>query len=315
MTETLTRDELHDRINKANFDPADVIVVGYMDTRPPPPPSVDVLFGLPADMYELLVEDFKAQRAEWVARNVELFGREFPGSRCEHCGNSIRWAAIVQYVPTGQHFVVGEVCADERMSLASRADHDMRLVKMAAEHRAEMARRAEARATFYREHPVEAAYLFNPDRAADGFIDNLARKVGIYGELSEKQLACVTRNIEREAEWDKRKAEEAAKLVDTPPIENGRREVTGTVRSIKWQDNDFGGSFKMLVELEDGNKVWGTLPASLKGHDFNTGHDDLGADTDDRVRFTATIERSTDDEHFGFFKRPTKATIIEEATP
>ncbi len=91
------------------------------------------------------------------------------------------------------------------------------------------------------------------------------------------------------------KAREDAKL----PVKEGRYEVQGEVLSTKWQESDFGGSLKMLVEV-DGFKVWGSVPSAL-------GPLERG----DRVAFTATVEASSDDKSFGFFKRPTKARRLD----
>jgi len=81
----------------------------------------------------------------------------------------------------------------------------------------------------------------------------------------------------------------------TVPVVEGRYEIQGEVLTVKFQESQFGGSLKMLVEV-DGYKVWGTVPTDL-----------YGVDRGDRVAFTATVERSQDDAGFGFFKRPTKA--------
>ena len=56
----------------------------------------------------------------------------------------------------------------------------------------------------------------------------------------------------------------------------------------------------MLVKDDLGFKVLGSVPAKLakaKGRS---------------VSFSATVQPSEDDEKFGFFKRPTKATFNEE---
>ena len=68
--------------------------------------------------------------------------------------------------------------------------------------------------------------------------------------------------------------------------------------STKWVENGFGGSLKMLVQHEDGWKVWGSVPSSID------------VDKGSRVRFTATVEQSNDDALFGFFKRPAKAEVL-----
>lgn len=302
----LTRDELKDRIRPKNFDPAEVEVVGFMDTRPPQL-NAGALFGLPADMYELVVAEFKAERDAWLARNVELFGRDYPGSSCEHCGASIRWAGIVRYLPTGQHFIVGETCADERMELTNRGQHDSRIARMNADATKQRLARLEARATFYREHPAEAAYLYDESRPYNGFMSDLARKLEQYGELSEKQLACVTREVERESKREERIAADAIALADAPPLAEGRYQYEGTVVYTAVRDGGYGPVLKMIVKLDDGNKIWSTVPDSLYTGDVLVGQ---------RVRLTATVERSQDDEHFGFAKRPAKAVVVtsEEAT-
>lgn len=294
----MDRETLHDAIRPANFNPADVEVVGWMDTRPPVF-NADGLFGLPTEMYDAAVAEFAAYRAAWIARNVELFGREYPGSKCEHCGAAIRWAAIVRYIPTGQHFITGETCADERMSLTNRREHDLRMLRMSIQHRAEQQRLLEAKAAFYRDHAAEAAYLFNDDRAYDQFIDDLKSKLIRYGSLSDKQVACITRNIQRDAD----RAAARAVTPDQPAlvVPDGRVAIEGKVISTKLVETGFGTQYKMLVELADGNRIFGTVP---KGIDPAKG---------DTVGFTARIEASRDDDHFGFFSRPTNPTIITEA--
>lgn len=326
MTETLSREELHSRISKSTLNPGDCEVVGWMETSPPRL-NADALFGLPADMYEIIIARFAELKAEWIARNVELFGREYPGSKCEHCGNRIKYAGIVKYLPTGQHFIVGETCADERMSLANRREHDLRLLKMAIQHRAEMAARDEARARFYREHPAEAEYLFDENREYNQFMDDLARKLDRYGDLSEKQLACVTREVEKIAKREQRIAERAETMKDAPVLTEGRYVIEGTVVGIKsvpgWNPDETVQ--KIIVEMADGNRVYGSVPSKLYDEvsqaatDFARGliNRNPFAESDEgirgqRVRFTAKVERSQDDEHFGFYSRPTKAEFVTE---
>jgi hypothetical protein len=81
----------------------------------------------------------------------------------------------------------------------------------------------------------------------------------------------------------------------------GRVVITGTVLSFKWQSSDYGDVLKMLVQDDRGFRVWGSVPASL---------DD--AEREDRISFTATVTQSNDNTKFAFFKRPTKAVVLEE---
>jgi hypothetical protein len=54
----------------------------------------------------------------------------------------------------------------------------------------------------------------------------------------------------------------------------------------------------MLVKDDRGFRVYGTVPGDI-----------IGVANGDRVRFDAAVEPSKDDPKFGFYKRPTKATI------
>lgn len=101
------------------------------------------------------------------------------------------------------------------------------------------------------------------------------------------------------------RAVQAEARAEPGPVEEGRREIEGAVRSVKLYDGDYGSSAKMVVDTDTGHRVFGTVPASLLD-----GVDSEGL-VGRRVRFTAAVERSRDDESFGFFKRPTKAGFIE----
>lgn len=109
--------------------------------------------------------------------------------------------------------------------------------------------------------------------------------------------------IEGFGEWDAAVDEllaaiatrEAAKRA----VPTGRLVIEGVVLSKKSQESAYGTSWKMLVE-GDGWKVWGTVPESIFWE----------VEKGVRVRFTATVEASEDDEAFGFYKRPTKAEIV-----
>jgi hypothetical protein len=83
-----------------------------------------------------------------------------------------------------------------------------------------------------------------------------------------------------------------------PELEEGTYEVVGTVISIKGQSSQWGFTEKMLVELDSGQRVYGTLPSAI-----------AEAQKGDRVAFTATVTRSPSDPIFGFFSRPRKARI------
>jgi hypothetical protein len=97
------------------------------------------------------------------------------------------------------------------------------------------------------------------------------------------------------------------------PVPEGRIQIGGIIVSCKWKDDGFNGSMKIVVDCGDW-KVYGTLPKALCSDSFYD-EDGIflsieGADTGDRVSFTATLSRSAADPSFGFFSRPVKAVKL-----
>lgn len=95
-----------------------------------------------------------------------------------------------------------------------------------------------------------------------------------------------------------------ARRETAPPVPVGRVRITGTVTTIKNVESDYGTTVKIRVMSDEGWAVWGTAARALL---------DEGIDRGDKVTFMATIERSRDDEKFGFFSRPSKAEVVERA--
>lgn len=343
----------------SQFDPADYVVIDYIDVKRP-----EYFAGCPLEVYEEIVASWQAQ----------IF-RHFPDWRtggtdhqsvhqCNHCGHpGLRWVAVVEHTPTGAKLAFGETCAD-RCDLSGRDAFRLKFIKDAAALEAARQEKAAALAEWVALSPDNAAVVAyfdqidsdeaayrtameewndryedqaraqatgeatgspvppapKPARPYDEFVNDVKGKFRRYGSLSEKQVACILRSKEREETFEQRKAEEAAVLATVAPLEEGRREIEGEVLSTKWQDSDFGGSLKMLVKQDDGNKLWGSVPGNLA--DLTISHTELDESTGGydviegielkgaRVKFTAAVERSRDDEHFGFFKRPTKAEVL-----
>lgn len=105
----------------------------------------------------------------------------------------------------------------------------------------------------------------------------------------------------------------AARAAATPVIE-GRIVITGTVLRIRHTDTEFGVVTKMTVRDDRGFTVNGTLPRALESDwDYETGTAIPGAEVGARVEFTAAVTASGNDPTFGFYKRPTKATLLAPA--
>ncbi len=102
------------------------------------------------------------------------------------------------------------------------------------------------------------------------------------------------RHLDQEAE------REAAPTAPALPCPEGRVEIEGVVTSFRAHDNGYQTVLKMTVAADDGWRVWVTCPAAIEEQ----------VERGDRVRFTATVTRSDDDETFGWAKRPTRADVV-----
>jgi len=81
----------------------------------------------------------------------------------------------------------------------------------------------------------------------------------------------------------------------TAPLTAGRQPLKGTIVSIKEQAGEYGVQLKMLLKLESGARVFGTIPAQLADK----------VKPGDAVSLVATVQPKESD--FGFFSRPTVA--------
>lgn len=275
----------------ATFDPADYRVEGIFDNHE----------GMSGWTY--LDESVEGASSGWHLNATEAFEAEtqalwadFKG--CAHCGKRGGFIidCYVRHVPSGELLYFGSGCvadafADSKVALKVRQAGKAAAIR-------------KARDEWTAANPEQAAALdeYEADVEAggevDSFLDDLSRARRLYGALTVGQTPWPVKALAKRAEWVAKRAAQAAALAQAPELAEGRYEVEGTVVSVKWVDSDFGGNLKMLVELADGNRVFGTVPSSLD------------AEAGDRVAFTAQVERSKGDEHFGYYKRPTKARKI-----
>jgi hypothetical protein len=147
----------------------------------------------------------------------------------------------------------------------------------------------------------------NPDQAnllaslldmddEDEFARSLNRGIRDFGSLTEKQAASLPGSVERTRNF----IAAAIDAGETPDVPEGKQAIKGEVVSIKWHDHAFGSTMKMVVKVEQGWAVWGSVPDAIA----------IEVEVGDTVTFTAGVTRSDRDPKFGFFKRPTKAAII-----
>lgn len=305
----------------AVLDPADYAYVGECDAHV-------------GDEYSFA---FDWQRYAELTGQAELAGndsRDAEGIRwatvlhasgeggCDHCGQrGIRYWTFFLHLPSGEVVQVGGECArvlgaESREVAAQRAEMQRRQV--AEEVKAW--READER------HERVFELLMAAQDAAGGtggggneFMDSLYRQLTRKGCLSEKQVEACLRGEERRQQRAEEREERDAHLPAPAAVVTGRIEVTGWLLTTKTQESDYGSTLKMLVMDDRGFKVWGTCPGGIIDEAYEMAREAglseggvvgaLRAGMKVRVRFTATVERSKDDETFGYFKRPTKARI------
>lgn len=301
---------------RADFDPADYRVVAILDEGPEGGWAVhdDAVYGGRTGRFgDSITDEFAAE-----VENVEI--------RCVHCGriSGFRFLCFVRHIPSGELVMFGSGCVAEAFAL-NRDELKMAELGKAAALR-------QKRAAWEEANPEAAAALDEyeaRDDLEDSFLDDLSRARRLYGALTAKQTEWCTKALAKAIEWKARReqieAERAAEIADAEPLAEGRYEVEGEIVGARDEENDFGTTTKILVKLADGNKVWGSAPKAIFDQlqaayrERNGGSEFYGyliIDAKDlkglKVKFTATIERSQDDEHFGFYKRPSKAEVTED---
>lgn len=176
---------------------------------------------------------------------------------------------------------------------------DTAQAKKAAQLEADRAARLASSQAFLAERPELAAAL----KVEAPILADMAERLERFGALSDAQVALALK-VAGELE-----ARAAAPKAACP---SGRVEVQGVLASVKWRESQFGGAWKavVVVETPEGSwRAWGTLPAAVVDAALEAG---LAVDAlrGRLVRFTATVEPSTDEADFGFFKRPSKAELL-----
>lgn len=300
VTTMTTRTDIH---RPAEFDPADYRVVDYLDVKRP-----EFYPGCPIEAYEAAV-------ARWQERIFTYFpdwrtdGVDHRSIHtCNHCGHpGLRWVAVVEHIPTGGKLAFGEQCAD-RVDLPGRSAFRSRFIKDQAAREAAALEKEASRRAYAEANPDVVEFLTDAlqnERETFAFVLDVARKLQRYDSLSEAQTAAIRRIIAKRSE---QQAKRDAEPKPEQPLAEGRYLIEGEIVSTKEQQSDYsdsGWTWKMLVKLDDGNKVWGTIPNSL----FCL---DVAHAAGERVQFTAQVKRSDRDEHFGFFKRPTNARVVTD---
>ena len=178
--------------------------------------------------------------------------------------------------------------------------HDAKLAKAAA--KAEVKRLKVLHANYAAHEGLQAAHeSYNAqDDYHNGIVSDILFKAFSF-LLSDAQVALVTKILADKVTNDAKRAQDDESKVAIPSFE-GRTEITGLVLKTDWRDSDWGTTKKALLKVTHGDgffMLWGSVPSAI-----------LEVERGDTVTFTARLSVSDDDESFGFWSRPTKATRV-----
>lgn len=247
----------------------------------------------------------------WRFADVETNGD------CQHCGARLRYFAVLLHTPSKCFVRVGETCLDNRFELATGEFHKLRKAAKLNRERRVM---REVRAEFAADHAdvigflsekmteCESRFGYLPDPELDGYLPgvsfwefylSLYARLERTGLLSERQVEALRKSAVKDAAR-KVAREEERKDSEPVPMTDEKIVVTGEITKLDLKDDGFGGTREVMTVKDDrGFLLWGTQPTKL-----------YEAKVGSRVTFTATVQRSDRDNFFGFFKRPSQASVV-----
>jgi hypothetical protein len=137
-------------------------------------------------------------------------------------------------------------------------------------------------------------------------IYNLVKYGSFVSIKQQKYLTILLDRVVRREEIAAQRARDA-ELAAPVPVSDGRQVIVGKILSIKKpapyiEEGWAAYQLKALILVEEGFKLYGNLPKSL-----------WSSKVGDKVEFSAKVKQSEKDTKFGFFSRPTKAKITQEA--
>jgi len=262
---------------------------------------------------------------EHMIRTGGVYSMHEHGGSCHVCGAHANYLACFYHAPSNSYIEVGETCCGNLGGNHKAAFRNMRKsvtdwnnLKTGQTKAKQILQDAGLNTAWdiYEEHEKMAAdfragiVLDHFHSEEMGIIANIIGKLVRYESLSDKQINFVRKMLNdlasgntREERRKNLEAKWAAENAAAESCPEGRTQIEGVILKLKEPDEyaQFP-SWKMMVKDNRGFRVWGSVPSSIE--EANKG---------DKVRFTATITPSKDDDKFGFYKRPSKAEIIIKA--
>lgn len=253
--------------------------------------------------------DLPYLREKYEAKGVKIHSSM---STCDHCGSWYHEGVLIEHIPTGELLTVGWQCAEQRFDLDNQTYARKTAQNVAKGLKAKAKKWVKIREFVRRNR--KAVRNMNAYRRDSEFVLSVRTQLIEKGDLSDKQIYAMERigdtiqtHIARKAEW----AAQDAKAEDVP---TGKVAISGTVISQKLQHSvGYDSTWKMLVRDDRGFKVWGSIPRKLMEEAEEEWDRDERVNAPvlkgKRVSFNATVTPSDKDPKFGFFKRPTKASL------
>lgn len=233
---------------------------------------------------------------------------------CTHCGASLVRGNVWHHKPTGEFIIMGNTCSERTQF--SKSDFDTYM----SQHKLDLAKSLSRFKNNYKYKVIRPLLEDSIDLVFKGeyVVRNIVSKMVRYRKLpSHKQIRFI-RNIplwNKQAE-ERQKAREDAKAnliaTMTPWVEE-RQTITGKVVSFKEVVTDFGECTKVVVELEDGKRCYGTTPKKRLPYDADKAtYAKWNYKVGDTISFKASITVSSKDKSFAFFSRPSLTKIFRD---
>lgn len=292
----MARKDIH---RPAVIEPADYQFVAF-----------DHLPGSSGDLGEAM---FMQEQRRWKRAHMERTGGKYSGHEhgglCHVCGSvNAVYSASFYHEKSNSYIRTGLDCA-QKLECAG-IDAFKKNVKKAKEA---AAGKRKAQAILVEAGLVKAWELYEARNKANDLsrdeltaLDIVGRliKLGSISDKAASFLGSLLDRIERAPEIAAEKA--AAKVLELAnakpvPAVEGRVLVKGEVLSLKEQEGFYGIQLKMLVKAEAGFKLWGSVPSAIRD----------SVERGSVVEFNAALQRSDDDQFFGFFSRPSKAKVLK----
>lgn len=267
-----------------------------------------------ASKWEDIAMDHNAELVIGVPEGIEFEGKHSSKGKtfqCDHCGTHFNVGTLWINSVTQKHVFIGWICGTTVMgSTGSELDKKAieRKIKAHKSRVENKIKRAELWNWISTSNDVELQLAFWVGLECSipmwDAVSQIAHQTFIKAKKpSDKQIVLIKKHSVLAVERHQAKLDEKAnEVLADVPVTDERITITGKVLCTKWVENNFGGSVKFLVHDHVGFKVWGTVPSSIQ------------VEKGDEVTFDAKVTPSRDDSTFGFFKRPTKASVVEAVT-